>query len=90
MVTSRQKVSQKCIQVEEIHSLMHVEFMCPLMSLPTNLKQPRHIDTYIILVDKYLGETVQSKYAYGETFSSRCIHQNITHQTYDFKRLHGI
>ena len=47
-------------QVDVIRSWARAEFVCPLTSLPTKVQHRIHIDNYIILVSKILGETVQT------------------------------
>ena len=47
-------------QVDVIRSWTHAEFVCPPTSLSTKVQHPIHIDNYIILVTKILGETVQT------------------------------
>ena len=64
--------------------------MRPPTSLPKKVQHPIQIDTYIILVAKQLGETVQPYYGYGETFSSRLIRQTITRHSHELKRLHWV
>ena len=50
-----------------------------------NIQHQMQIDTYIILVDKKLGETAHLKSRYGETFLSRHICRKITRQTPELK-----